>query len=230
MFSDILGLILYLPLFILAYPHGHRHTSSPVSAMAQPYSPPHDVINTPTGDSLNRTVCFCASPNWALDQNYGFYYRIEYYNVHLNRTYTLEPACQSSISVNVEDKYDPNENSVLQNECLRTRFRDPVKYCTGKDTAENVFCYTLAGGADYDTWAFNGQHRTGLPLEPELNYSPQVVEEVCEESCNEHAGGMGMLKEDALEALKGHYNLVGERLWSSIVFYPSIPDMCKDCK
>lgn len=87
-----------------------------------------------------------------------------------------------------------------------------------------------AGGADYDTWAFNGQHRTGLPLEPGVNYPPGVVEKVCDESCKEKLAGMEMLRGDALEALKGYFNFTGERLWSSVVFYPSIDDMCKGCK
>lgn len=198
--------------------------------MAGSYHPPHIITRAAGGDSLNRTACFCASPYWALDQNYGFYYRIKYYNAHLDRTYTLEPACQSSIFVNATDKYDPKAEFVLQNECLRSRFYDPVKYCTGKDTDENVFCYTLAGGADHDIWGFGGQHRRGLPTEPVVDYPFGVVEEVCEESCKEYVGGTGMLKEDALEALGGYRNLGGERLRSSIVFYPSIPDMCKDCK
>lgn len=105
-----------------------------------------------------------------------------------------------------------------------------MKYCSGKDTNQDEFCYTLAGGADYDSWAFNGQHRTGLPLEPEVNYAPSVVEKVCEQSCMERVGGMEILKGDALEVLEGYYKLVGERLWSSVVFYPSLPDMCKGCK
>lgn len=165
-----------------------------------------------------------------MDQTYGFYYLIDYYNAHLDHHYTLEPSCQSRISIDVQDKYDPNDKPTLQNACLRSRFHDPVKYCTGKVTGENTFYYTLAGGADYDTWAFNGQHRTGLPLEPEVNYPPNVVEKVCDESCKSHVSGMEMLNGDALEALKGYYNLTGERLWSSVVFYPSIDDMCKGCK
>lgn len=165
-----------------------------------------------------------------MDQTYGFYYLIDYYNAHIDHHYTLEPSCQSRISINVQDKYDPKDKPVLENECLRSHFHDAAKYCAGKDTDNDTFCYTLAGGADYDTWAFGRQHRTGLPLEPEVNYSPEVVEEVCEESCKEHVGGMKMLKGDALEVLEGYYNLVGERLRSSVVFYPSIPDMCEDCK
>ena len=165
-----------------------------------------------------------------MEQTYGFYYLIKYYNAHLDRTYILEPACQSRTSINVQDKYDPKDKPVLQNECLRSRFHDPVKYCTGKDTDKDGFCYTLAGGPDYDSWWFNGQHRTGLPLEPEVNYPPDLVEKVCEESCKEKVGGMEMLKGDALELLEGYYNLVGERLFSSIVFYPALDDMCEGCK
>ena len=105
-----------------------------------------------------------------------------------------------------------------------------MKYCTGKDTDKGTFCYTFAGGADYDSWSFNGQYRTGLPLEPNTNYSPDVVEDVCEQSCKEKVGGMEMLKGDAVEVLKGYYNFTGERLWSSVVFYPSLPDMCDGCK
>ena len=82
----------------------------------------------------------------------------------------------------------------------------------------------------YDTYSFNGQHRTGLPTVPVVNYTSEVVERVCEESCKEHVSGMEMLKADALKVLEGYYNLVGRTLKSSVVFYPSIPDMCKDCK
>ena len=128
------------------------------------------------------------------------------------------------------DKYDPKDKPILQNECLRTRVNDPMKYCTGKDTGTDVFCYTMAGGADLDSYSFNGQHRTGLPSNPVVNYTTEVVERVCEESCKEHVGGMEMLKADALELLEGYYDLVGQTLKSSVVFYPSIPDMCKDCQ
>lgn len=166
-----------------------------------------------------------------MDQTYGFFYKIDYYNVHLNRTFILDEACQSRNEVNVQDKYDPSDKPVLENECLQTRFHNPVQYCTGnKETDKDVFCYTWAGGADYDSWSFNGQHRTGLPLEPEVNYAPDVVEQVCEQSCKENLGGMEMLKGDAVDVLKGYYNFTGERLWSSVVFYPSIPDMCDSCK
>lgn len=165
-----------------------------------------------------------------MNQNYGFYYLLRYYNAHLNRTYTLEPACQSSLSIEIQDEYDPKNKPVLQNECLRARFQDPMKFCTGKDTAKDTFCYTLAGGAGYDSWSFGGQHRTGLPTEPVVEYPPEVVQEMCEESCKEHNGGMEMLKAEALDVLEGYYKLVGETLRSSIEFYPSIPDMCEGCK
>ena len=229
MFPNILCLILYLPLLILAYPPNPRFNALPTGTTFQS-AKERTAISAPTGDTLNRTVCFCASPHWAMDQTYGFYYLIKYYNAHLDRTYILEPACQSRISINVQDKYDPKDKPILQNECLRSRFHDPLKYCTGKDTDKDGFCYTLAGGPDYDSWWFNSQHRTGLPLEPEVNYPQNIVEKVCEESCKEKAGGMEMLKGDALEVLDGYYNLVGERLFSSIVFYPSLDDMCEGCK
>ena len=165
-----------------------------------------------------------------MDQTFGYHYSISYYNAHSDHTYLLEPTCQSRDSVNVEDKYDPTDRPVIQNECLQSRFHDPKKFCTGEDGDKNNFCYTFAGGADYDSWAFNSQHRTGLPLKPQFNYSKDVVEEVCERSCNENNGGMEMLKGDAFDVLSPYYELGGERLDSSIVFYPSIDDMCKGCK
>ena len=165
-----------------------------------------------------------------MDQNYGFIYVLTYHNAHQNRTYTLEPACQSMLSINVMDKYDPEDKPILQNECLRSRVNDPMRYCTGKDPGTDVFCYTLAGGAEFDSYSFNGQHRTGLPSEPVVNYTAEAVERVCEESCKEHVHGMEMLKADALEVLEGYYDLVGQTLKSSVVFYPSIPDMCDGCK
>lgn len=165
-----------------------------------------------------------------MDRNYGYYYRLDYHNAHLDRTYTLEPACRSSLAIDIQDKYDPENKPVLQNECLRSRVRDPASYCTGKQTDRDVFCYTLAGGPESDSWSFNGQHRTGLPTEPVVDYSPERVAEVCEESCKEHVGGMEMLKADAWEVLQGYYNLVGQSLNSSVVFYPSIPDMCDGCE
>ena len=130
----------------------------------------------------------------------------------------------------MKDRYDPEDKPILQNECLRTRVNDPMKFCNGKDTGVDSFCYTLAGGPEFDSYSFNGQHRTGLPSAPVVNYTTEVVERVCEESCKEHVEGMEMLKADTLEVLEGYYNLVGQTLKSSVVFYPSIPDMCKDCK
>lgn len=235
MLPNILYPILYLPLLILAYPPRPRLTAVPTvpqAANLQSAKVPTN-ISAPTGDTLNRTACFCASPTWESDKNYGFYYKIDYYNAHLDEHYVLEPTCQSRISLNVEDKYNPKDKPVLQNACLRSRFHTPTKFCTLKESGAktlNTFCYTFAGGSDYDTWAFNGQHRTGLPLEPEVNYAFSVVEDVCEASCKKRVGGMEFLKGDAMEVLKGNYTLVGERLWSSVVFYPSIPDMCKGCK
>lgn len=63
-----------------------------------------------------------------------------------------------------------------------------------------------------------------------MNYPPDVVEDVCEESCEKNVGGMELLKEDALDVLDGYYNLTGETLTSSVVFYSSLPDMCDGCK
>ena len=115
-----------------------------------------------------------------------------------------------------------------------------MKYCTGKDIKlggtknekerDDVFCYRMAGGAAYDSYSFNGQQRTGLPRTPVVNYTKEVVERVCEASCGEYVEGMEMLKGDALEVLEGYYDLVGQTLRSSVVFYPSIPDMCDGCK
>ena len=67
-------------------------------------------------------------------------------------------------------------------------------------------------------------------MKPVVTYPSETVETVCEESCKEHVGGMEMLKADAWEVLEGYYNLVGQTLNSSVVFYPSIPDMCEDCE
>lgn len=164
-----------------------------------------------------------------MDQTFGSYYSISYYNAHLDHTYLLEPTCQSRVSVDVPDNYH-SEDKHLQNQCLRSQFHDPVKYCTAKDNDKNDFCYTFAGGADLDSWAFGPQYRTGLPMTPQFNYSKAMVEEVCERSCNEHNGGMEMLKGDAYDILSGYYEVVGERLDSSVVFYPSLPDMCQGCK
>lgn len=88
----------------------------------------------------------------------------------------------------------------------------------------------VGGAPGYDSWSFNGQHRTGLPTEPVVEYSFEEVGEVCEEACKEHVGGMEMLKADAWKVLEGYYDLVGQSLNSSVVFYPSIPDMCDGCE
>ncbi len=165
-----------------------------------------------------------------MDQNYGYYYKISYLNAHLNRTYVIEQACQSALSINLQVENNPKDRPILQNECLRSREGAPTKFCTGKETKDDTFCYTLEGSPDKDSYSFNGQHRTGLPVKPQVVYSSEVVEKVCEESCKEHVEGMEMLKDDALEVLEGYYNLVGVSLNSTVVFYPSIPDMCKDCK
>ena len=209
-------------------PDGSHLANLPIPVIARTPDPP--IMHAPTGDTLNRTACYCASRTWPMDQTFGYYYSLSYYNAHLDHTYLLEPACQSRISVDVQDKYDPKGKPVLQNQCLQSHFHNPEKYCTGKDGDRYTFCYTFAGGADYDSWAFGSQYRTGLPLKPQVNYSKDVVEEVCERSCNEHNGGMEMLKGDAFDVLSPYYELVGERLESSIVFYPSLDDMCKGCK
>lgn len=166
-----------------------------------------------------------------MDRNYGYYYRIDYHNAHLDRTYTLKPACKSELVIDIQEKYDPENKPVLQNGCLRSHVNDAASYCTGKQGVDrDVFCYTLAGGPEYDSWSFNGQLRTGLPTELVVEYSPEMVAEVCEESCKEHVSGMEMLKANASEVLEGYYNLVGQSLNSSVVFYPSIPDICEGCE
>lgn len=187
-------------------------------------------LSAPTGDTLNRTACYCASPRWIIDQTYGYYYNLSYYNAHLDRTFSLSPSCTSSLAINVQDDYDPADKPVLQNACLRSHMVDPSKFCNGTQGAKETFCYTFAGGPDSDSWALGKQHRTGLPDEPALHYSEEVVANVCEKACKEKVGGMEMLKEDAWEVLEGYYNLVGKTLNSSVVFYPSLPDMCEDCK
>ena len=161
-----------------------------------------------------------------------------YYNAHTNRTFTLDPACKSAVSIDVMDPYNDGGNGkkgtkpVLQNECLRSREGDPAKYCSGDNKGadeDNVFCYTLGGGPEHDSWSFNGQHRTGLPDVPVKIYSEEVVAEACEAACMGF-NGMEMMKGDALEVLGGYYDLVGVKLESSVVFYPSLPDMCEGCK
>ena len=93
-----------------------------------------------------------------------------------------------------------------------------------------MFCYTLGGrGPEHDSWSFGPQHRTGLPDKPVVVYEKDVVAEVCEGLCKEW-NNMTMLKEDALDVLEGYYDLVDVSLESSIVFYPSLPDMCDGCK
>ncbi len=156
-----------------------------------------------------------------MDQTYGSYYLISYYSADLNLTFTLEPSCRSRSSINEQDNYDPDSRPVLQNECLRSHAHDPVRYCTGKDTDKDVFCYTMASN---DTWSLNGQdgkHRTLPPLALDHKYLANVVEQVCEESCKEKVGGLKMLKEDALGVLEDYYELNGKRLLSSIEFLSS---------
>ena len=227
MFRPIICLILFhFRLLMLAIPPSPAFIAVSTRAAAAPTTD----ISAPTGDTLNRSACFCASPQWHVDRTYGYAHHLAYYNAHLDHTFTLDPACRSALSVNVQERYDPKDKPVMQNDCLRSRLDDPVKLCTGKDSDVDTFCYTLAGGPGVDSYSFNGQHRVGLPKHPAIHYPEDVVERVCEESCREHVEGMGMLKADALEVLEGYYDLVGVNLESSVVFYPSIPDMCDGCK
>ena len=105
-----------------------------------------------------------------------------------------------------------------------------MKYCTGQDADKDVFCYTLAGRPRNDSWSLNGQHRRMPLLASDFIYPPNVVEQVCEESCKEKVGGMEMLKGDALEVLEGYYKLNEEALLSSIVFFPSLQNICDGCE
>ena len=200
MLSKTLCLTFYIPLLVLAYTPSTRFTALPKGPTPQSANARHSILPAKQ-DTLNRTACFCASSHWAMDQTYGSYYRISYYNADLNRTFILEPACQSRISINEQENYDPDNKPVLQNECLRSHADDPMRYCTGKDTDKDAFCYTLAGWPDHDSWSLNGQHRTMQLLASDFKYPPNVVEQVCEESCKEKVGGLEMLKGDALEVL-----------------------------
>ena len=70
----------------------------PFSAFANLTFPPAPVLSTrfqPLGDTLNITRCYCESPDWAIDNTYGYYYLWTYHNHHLWHDYPLEVTCKS---------------------------------------------------------------------------------------------------------------------------------------
>lgn len=173
--------------------------------------------NLVAGDTLSTTRCYCASPNWETDRKFGYYYHFQYYNIHLDRNYTIELTCNS-------DKVDDIRKEDDVNHCLRWERR--VSDCRS-DHEHNTFCYKII--RDYwDEIFFNHQWRK-VATYPDTAATDEVVIETCEERCKTQVGGMDMLRGGALESITSAVNMGYMVRWSRVWKYTEIDDMCDGC-
>lgn len=155
------------------------------------------------GDRLNRTMCYCGTPQ-ADPVVQAYYYRMDYFNVHLQRDFSISWTCHS----------DECREKFLQHEKHCGRFErsdDEQKRKTrwAKKHGAHEFCYVRNSGFN-DRITFDGQKR-GLPSTVG-EALPSVVNAVCGPVCADYFG-LSMLQMD-----------------SHIDSYDGLDDMCDGCK
>lgn len=189
------------------------------------------------GDLLKRTLCYCGTDNHPFRLPEGedgvqgmakrgsappkpdptvlqtFWYSFEYYNVHLNQTFTMEETCTSNYTF---------PDNILTKDCWNYRSLR-TKYCKHFHSGRNGkfashgrrkhhFCYHFHRVVR-DTYSFDGQirHVSQYPL----YLLGSEVQEICEPICREKFG---------MPLMKGRWYL-----HSSVSTIFDEADMCRHC-
>jgi len=180
-----------------------------------------------SGDVLNTTRCYCASPDWKNDHVFGYYYDINYYNKHHDAVYNFDLTCNSSDYKMV--KHFDSER--LQPECLRARHHE--KYCTGIDNRGeigNTFCYEFNNGGYRDDMYYYNKQKRGLKKGPAWRESEKETLSVCGELCGRLEEKMVVLDGEAVTAVVGQAHGAGAPEWSQILSFGDTDDMCERCE
>lgn len=196
-----------------------------------PPIPPHKYGGlcpaTATGDVLNTTRCYCASPSWKDDHIYGYYYLISYYNFHHNSIYKLAMTCSSEKITKVSLPYHDNR---LQPECLRVHSHDRVcQHADDKGNTKGTFCYEFNGATTSDYYYFNKQKR-GIPIGGVWREGAERTLEICEDRCMHDVGRLHVLDGEALDAIVDDPKGVGPGEWSRMLSWGDTDDMCETCE
>ncbi|KAL6717033.1 hypothetical protein ACLMJK_004947 [Lecanora helva] len=183
--------------------------------------------DTATGDVLNTTHCFCASPNWRDDHTYGYYHAFAYYNFHHASTFSFEISCASADYKKVNTKH---HHDLIEPACLKKKHKE--KWCTSIDNRGergNTFCYEFNGGGEKDSYRFNNQKR-GLPHGATWRMAEIETLGVCDAFCRQKVSGLIVLDGEALTAVANEPRGVGPSAWSAILSFGETDDMCMSCR
>ncbi len=140
------------------------------------------------GDVFRLTKCFCIdTPSLSLPavygQYYGSYYGMDFYNVHLGRSYAFNWTCASGELESLQTEFfGQAESYYLAPKCLAW-MEEERKACRETDDG-NKFCAEFKKGKDYYFW--NGQKRRvhNHPAETGMKFvTPPVLNQECQRMC-----------------------------------------------
>ena len=185
--------------------HGKELINSTLEPRDSIYDPSTG-IQTIIGDQLRVTKCYCVDqksvevfpPPNDLKPLYGHYYAFEYYNWHLNRTYTLQWDCARRGDVvvpwltrNKDPTHIPNLGFAWVGSPCNAADDAAIPQCfvpwalSGKKMCRrfadgNHFCYRIKGNKSWYT--FNDQKRR-LPRHASEKMTEGPTTEVCTQLC-----------------------------------------------
>lgn len=177
--------------------------------------------SNPVGDVLNVTQCYCRNPGpLTFNTTFGYYYLFDYWNYHLNRTYSISVNCTSAVS---DDAISTKPDKCLDN------IRKQKKLCVDHSDG-NKFCYKFKEDVDNvdhskpsaSKYGFNGQKR-GVPEHASDIMTLYNVTQNCGYYCSEKLGGL-LTSQTPESSILG----VG-KVANSIVSYTDLDDMCYTC-
>lgn len=139
------------------------------------------------GDVFRISKCYCIdTPSRDLPpvygQFYGSHYGFDYYNYHLNRSYSFAFGCANGELETLNSKFNDAEAYYLAPSCLA--WMEEEKRVCWHTPDGNDFCAEVRKGYDYYYW--NGQKRKVLnrpPREYTLNVTQPVLSDQCQRMC-----------------------------------------------
>ena len=160
------------------------------------------LLSTALADSLNRTMCYCATAANELDSlvEAGAYYFFQYHSNHYNMDMAIDYTCRSA---------------GMDNVCTM-RWQQKQNRCRTTDGGWE-FCYHQYGRKG-DHYSFNGiKHKVGGLI---VEYPKEEIASVCDDLCRKHVGLPRILHR---WNIANHVGITLE--WRGVSLMESFPDL-----